>query len=224
MRPAFDLSLYLVLDPVLCGGAQGMVDTAVGAAANGATMIQLRAPQWKKRQWVECGLALMQALKPFHVPLIVDDQADVCVAINADGLHVGQEDLPAAMAREIIGPDRILGLSAGNLTEMRAANTAIVDYFGIGPVFSTQTKKDAGTALGIPAFTELMAEKTLPAVGIGGIKENNAVAVLQAGANGIAVVSAICGQCDPGASTAKLRLRIDSEFHTSSGNGSSSYQ
>lgn len=209
MRPAFDLSLYLVLDPVLCGGAQGMVDTAVAAAANGATMIQLRAPQWKKRQWVECGLALMQALKPFHVPLIVDDHADVCVAINADGLHVGQEDLPAAMAREIIGPDRILGLSAGNFTEMRAANTAIVDYFGVGPVFSTQTKKDAGAALGIPAFSELMTEKTLPAVGIGGIKENNAVAVLQAGANGIAVVSAICGQNDPGMKTAALRQLLN---------------
>lgn len=208
MRPAFDLSLYLVLDPVLCGGAQGMVDTAVAAAANGATMIQLRAPQWKKRQWVECGLALMQALKPFHVPLIVDDQADVCVAINADGLHVGQEDLPAAMAREIIGPDRILGLSAGNFAEMLAANTAIVDYFGVGPVFSTQTKKDAGTALGIPAFSELMAEKTLPAVGIGGIKENNAKTVLEAGANGIAVVSSICGQTDPGAATAKLRQLV----------------
>lgn len=185
-----------------------MVDTAVAAAANGATMIQLRAPQWKKRQWVECGLALMQALKPFHVPLIVDDQADVCVAINADGLHVGQDDLPAAMAREIIGPDRILGLSTGNFAELQAANTAIVDYFGVGPVFSTQTKKDAGTALGIPAFFELMAEKTLPAVGIGGIKENNAQTVLEAGANGIAVVSAICGQTDPGAATAKLRQLV----------------
>ena len=209
MRPAFDLSLYLVLDPVLCGGAQGIVDTAVAAAANGATMIQLRAPQWKKRQWVECGLALMQALKPFHVPLIVDDQADVCVAINADGLHVGQEDLPAAMAREIIGPDRILGLSAGNLAELQAANTAIVDYFGVGPVFSTQTKKDAGAALGIPAFAELMAEKTLPAVGIGGIKERNARDVLAAGANGIAVVSAICGQSNPAQATAELKQIIE---------------
>lgn len=209
MRPVFDLSLYLVLDPDLCGGAQGMVDTAVAAAANGTTMIQLRAPQWKKRQWVECGLALMQALKPFHVPLIVDDQADVCVAINADGLHVGQEDLPAAMAREIIGPDRILGLSAGNFAELRAANTAIVDYFGVGPVFSTQTKKDAGVALGISTFSELMAEKTLPAVGIGGIKASNAEKVLQAGADGIAVVSAICGQKNPGEKTARLRQLIN---------------
>ena len=209
MRPAFDPLLYLVLDPVLCGGAQGMLDTAVAAAANGATMIQLRAPQWKKRQWVECGLALMQALKSFHVPLIVDDHADVCVAINADGLHVGQEDLPAAMARDIIGPDRILGLSVGNFAELRAANTAIVDYFGVGPVFPTQTKKDAGVALGITAFSELMAEKTLPAVGIGGIKASNAEKVLQAGSEGIAVVSAICGQTNPGEKTAQLRQLIN---------------
>lgn len=205
MRNAFDLSLYLVLDPDLCGGSRGMIETAVAAAANGATMIQLRAPQWKKREWVTCGQALLQALKPFEVPLIIDDQADVCAAIHADGLHVGQEDLPAAMAREIIGPDCILGLSVGNEEELSSVDISLVDYLGVGPVFSTHTKKDAGAALGISAFTRLMQEKTLPAVGIGGIKPANATAVLAAGADGIAVISAICGQENPATATQTLR-------------------
>ena len=106
-----DLSLYLVLDPVLCGGADGMVSTAVAAAQGGAGIIQLRAPDWKKRELAACGRALIRALAPYGVPLVVDDQVDVAMAIGAAGAHVGQKDLPAEDARRLMGPEAIIGLS-----------------------------------------------------------------------------------------------------------------
>ena len=147
-----DLSLYLVLDPVLCGGEDGMIETARAACAGGATVVQLRAPGWKKRQLVECGRALKTVLAPYHVPLIVDDDADVCIAVNADGLHVGQRDLTPEDARAIIGGDRILGLSVTTLAELTAADTTPIDYFGVGPVFATPTKTDAEPACGLIDF------------------------------------------------------------------------
>lgn len=99
MRQPIDLSVYLVLDPDLCGGAQGMIDTTRAAVQNGATCVQLRAPLWKKRALVECGRALKSALAAFHVPLIINDHADVCLAVDAEGLHVGQDDLSPSDAR-----------------------------------------------------------------------------------------------------------------------------
>ena len=143
-----DLSLYLVLDPVLCGGEDGMIETARAACAGGATVVQLRAPGWKKRQLVECNKTLKTVLAPYHVPLIVDDDADVCLAVNANGLHVGQRDLTPEDARAIIGGDRILGLSFTTLAELTAADTTPIDYFGVGPVIATPTKTDAETACG----------------------------------------------------------------------------
>ena len=101
---AIDLSVYLVLDPDLCGGFRGMIDTALAAAQNGATVVQLRAPKWKKRALAECARELKTGLAPFHVPLIINDHADVCAAVKADGLHIGQEDLSPADARAVIGP------------------------------------------------------------------------------------------------------------------------
>ena len=108
---AIDLSLYLVLDPDLCGGPAGMVHTAIQAAKNGATVVQLRAPNWKKRQWLETATELKRVLESYRVPLIINDQVDVALAVDAEGVHVGQDDLPASEARRLIGPDKWLGLS-----------------------------------------------------------------------------------------------------------------
>ena len=106
-----NLALYLVLDPDLCSQSVGIVETALAAVQAGAGIVQLRAPTWKKRRMTECARALKSALTPFHVPLIIDDHADVMLAANADGLHVGQQDLTPADARQLIGSNRILGLS-----------------------------------------------------------------------------------------------------------------
>lgn len=204
MRPVVDLSVYLVLDPDLCGGVQGMIDTTRAAVQNGATCVQLRAPHWKKRQLVEVGRALMQVLAGTNVPLIVNDHADVCLAVNADGLHVGQQDLSPEDARAIIGPDKVLGLSISNAEQLAAVDTSLVDHLGIGPIFLTQTKTDTAAALGLDGFEALARHKPCPVVAIGSVKVPIVGELIRAGADGVAVVSAICGQKDPGAATRTL--------------------
>ena len=202
-----DLSLYLVLDPDLCGGAEGMVRTAWLAAENGATVVQLRAPGWKKRQWLETARELKSVLAPFGVPLIINDHVDIALAIDADGVHVGQDDLPVAEVRRLIGPDKILGLSVSNAAELGAVPQG-VDYLGIGPVYPTGTKPDAAAATGVSLFGELVAAARLPVVAIGGINGGNCAPLFAAGAQGVAVVSAICGQADPARATTELRAWI----------------
>lgn len=214
MKPALDLSLYLVLDPDLCGdagpsGFDGMVRTAVQAAQGGAAIVQLRAPTWKKGRKTACARKLLEALRPLGVPLIIDDDADVMLAAGADGLHVGQQDLSAADARRLIGPDALLGLSINHLSEIAAMPAGAVDYIGIGPVYGTQTKKDAGAALGLEQLAQIAAASPVPSVAIGGIKQRHAQDVLRAGVDGIAVVSAICGQPDPEKAAQALRAAVD---------------
>ncbi len=206
----FDLSLYLVLDPDLCGGAEGMLRTTEEALEGGVTIVQLRAPTWKKRALAACARDLLEILRPRGIPLIINDHADVAAAVGADGLHVGQDDLSSADARRIIGHDMILGLSAGSMAEVRGADPALVDYLGIGPVWATATKKDAGAAVGLEGLASLSAATPLPVVAIGGIGASNAADVMRTGVDGIAVVSAICGQASPRTAAENLlaQLRI----------------
>lgn len=199
-----DLSLYLVLDPDLCGGPAGMVSTAVQAARNGATVVQLRAPNWKKRQWLETARELKAALAPYGIPLIINDHIDVALAVDAEGVHIGQDDMPVAETRRLIGPDKILGLSISSAAELATVPAAGVDYLGIGPVYPTGTKADAGEATGVPLFAELVAATELPVVAIGGIHRENCAPLFVAGTDGVAVISAICGQGDPARATAAL--------------------
>ena len=211
MKP-LDLLLYLVLDPDLCGGAEGMVRTARLAAENGATVVQLRAPNWKKRQWLATARALKSVLEPFGVPLIINDHIDIALAVDADGVHVGQDDMPVADVRRLIGPDKWLGLSVTKAVQMAEVPYELVDYLGIGPVYPTGTKSDAAPVVGVSAFAELVAESRLPVVGIGGIQVGNCLPLVQAGAKGVAVVSAICGQEDPVRATKVLLERLKQVF------------
>lgn len=210
MRHPIDLSVYLVLDPDLCGGAQGMIETTRAAVQNGATCVQLRAPQWKKRALVECGRALKTVMADFHVPLIVNDHADVCLAVDAEGLHIGQEDLSPLDARAIIGNEKILGLSVSNAQELSAVDIRLVDHLGIGPIFSTSTKPDASDALGLDGFAALALRKPCPVVAIGSVKVPIVGDLIHAGADGVAVVSAICGQANPGEATKELARAVQS--------------
>ena len=207
MNP-IDLSLYLVLDPDLCGGPEGMVRTARLAAENGASVVQLRAPAWKKKQWIETARALKAVLAPFQVPLIINDQIDVALAVDADGVHIGQDDLPANETRRLIGPGKILGVSVSDFAELAAVPDDGVDYIGIGPIFPTGTKPDAGAATGFVGFGKLAAAAKWPAVAIGGIKGEHCAPLFAQGAKGVAVVSAICGQPDPGRATAEIAAGI----------------
>ncbi|MFA9438401.1 thiamine phosphate synthase [Uliginosibacterium sp. sgz301328] len=204
----FDLSLYLVLDPDLCGGVDGMIDTTRHAIDAGVTIVQLRAPDWKKRQWFEAATRLKALLAPRGVPLIINDQIDVALAVDADGIHIGQDDLPPDAARALIGPHKLLGFSVSDAAQWSSAPLDLIDYLGVGPVLPTSTKPDAAPALGLDAFAALMRAKPCPVVAIGGIHAGNTAALIAAGADGVAVVSAICGQPDVPTATHALAHAI----------------
>lgn len=199
------LTLYLVLDPDLCGGAKGMLSTTAQAIQGGVTAVQLRAPHWKKRQLVDVGHALFALLAPHAIPLIVNDHVDVALAIDADGVHVGQDDLPVAAARALLGPHKILGLSTTCIEEHARVPLDLVDYAGLGPVFPTGSKPDASAALGLVAFTQALKTSTIPCVAIGGIGLGRVAPIRAAGAQGVAVISAICGTQDASYCAAQLR-------------------
>ncbi len=196
MRRDFDLSVYLVLDPDLCA-ALGMVETARRAVAGGATLVQLRDKTAGPEELVATGRALMAALQGTGVPLIVNDAVEVAQAIGADGVHVGQDDMPAAAARTAMGPDAILGLSVERPELAAAVDPGVVDYVGAGPVHATPTKPDHKAPVGYDGLAAIVAAAPVPVVAIGGLRHTDVAPVLEAGALGLAVVSAICGRPDP---------------------------
>ncbi|AUW46951.1 thiamine phosphate synthase [Rhizobium leguminosarum] len=204
---AFDLSLYLVLDPDLCAGI-GMVETARLAIAGGATMLQLRDKHAGTIGMIETGRALKQALDGTGALLIVNDDVEAAIAIGADGLHIGQEDMDAMRARTMIGPDMILGLSVESEALANAVDPDLIDYTGVGPVFATPTKADHKQPIGFDGLARLVKASPVPSVAIGGLKADHVAQVFAAGARGLAVVSAICGTPDPEAATRRIAAEI----------------
>jgi len=202
-RRAIDLSLYLVTDEALARGRslERIVEQAI---AGGVTAIQLREKAAGTAELVARGERLRAIASSASVALIVNDRVDVALAIDADGVHVGQRDLPASRAREAIGADRVLGVTVGSAGEAAAAREAGADYLGSTAVFATRTKADAGAPIGIAALAALVRASALPVVAIGGIDEHNARAVLETGVAGIAVVSAIVAADDPRAAASRL--------------------
>ncbi|MGR9397584.1 thiamine phosphate synthase (plasmid) [Rhizobium leguminosarum] len=204
---AFDLSLYLVLDPDLCAEI-GMVETARLAVAGGATMVQLRDKHAGTIGMIETGRALKQAFEGTGALLIVNDDVEAAIAIGADGLHIGQEDMDAHKARTMIGPDMILGLSVETAPLAAAVDPDLVDYTGVGPVFATPTKADHKQPIGFDGLAKLVKASQVPSVAIGGLKADHVAQVFAAGAKGLAVVSAICGTPDPEAATRHIAAEI----------------
>ena len=198
----FDLSVYLVLDEELCR-PRTMVETARAAVAGGASMVQLRDKRAGTAGLVETGRALQAALAGSEAVLIVNDDVEAALALGV-GLHVGQEDMKAAEARARLGPGAILGLSVEDEPATRAIDPAVVDYAGIGPVFATATKPGHKPPIGTEGLARLVALCPVPAVAIGGLKVGHVGAVLDSGALGLAVVSAICGQASPEAAAREI--------------------
>lgn len=196
MKP-LDLSLYLVLDPDMAGGVDPAVNLATVAIASGVTCLQLRAPAWKKRKLLTLAERLLPICRHAAVPLIINDHLDVAMACHADGVHLGQSDLPVALAREWLGNEAIIGLSVSNRQQLADSAVQGANYLGVGPVFATATKPDADPAIGLDRFAALMQSKPLPVVAIGGITPDTTRDVIRAGADGIAVVSAICQSAHP---------------------------
>lgn len=207
MRLSFDLSLYLVTDRAMTA-SRGLVETVRAAAAGGATMVQLRDKEADDADLVARARALVEALAGTALRVIVNDRADIAVAAGAHGVHLGQDDGDPARARALLGPGAIIGQSAGDLGELARVDPGLVDYVGIGPFASTATKGDAGAPLGAAGFARLRAATPLPAVAIGGIGPANAAQAIAAGADGVAVVSAICAASDPEAAARTLRAIV----------------
>ena len=201
--------LHLVTDSTLCG-ARGVMAVVEAAVRGGARVVQLREKTLATRAFVERARALKALLQPLGVPLIINDRLDVALACGADGVHVGQEDLsPRDMRRWL--PDGLIGLSIERIEQLDAAERLPVDYYGASPVFATATKADAAPALGLDCLRALRARTTRPLVAIGGIGEHNAGAVMQAGADALAVVSALCAAPDPEQAARRLCAAMETK-------------
>ncbi|CAN5457674.1 thiamine phosphate synthase [soil metagenome] len=197
--------LYLVTDGAISQQAGHSLPFVVAEACRaGVRWIQLREKQLSTRSFIELGLALKQITQRYGAKLIINDRVDVALAIDADGVHIGQDDMPFPMVRSLIGPAKLIGLSIINEAELQATRHWNVDYLGIATIFPTGTKQDTASILGIDGLQRICAQTRLPAFAIGGIKASNIQAVMQSGVTGVAVVSAICGQPSPYAATREL--------------------
>ncbi|MEP7088435.1 MAG: thiamine phosphate synthase [Gemmatimonadota bacterium] len=185
--------------------ATEIVTRALACVRGGATLVQLRLKDADARTQVEVARALIVAL-PARIPLIMNDRADLAIAAGAAGVHVGPEDLPAAAVRRILGPDRIVGVSVGNDAEALQASDA--DYVGIGPVYATASKGDAGEAIGVGELARLALLCARPSVAIGGIDATNAAEAIAAGVSGVAVIRALFSAADPEEAARSLRSAI----------------
>lgn len=207
------LRLYVLTDARAARG-RDLVGLVAAALEGGATAIQLREKEWSTLAQVELGRELRRLTREAGALLIVNDRVDVAHAVEADGVHLGQDDLPTAVARAILGAEAIVGGSAGNLDELARCQEAGVDYLGVGPMTETPSKADAGPAIGPAGLAAIRAATDRPIVGVGGIGTANLEAVMRAGADGVAVISAVIGSDDPRAAARHLRALVEETLRT----------
>ncbi|REL39004.1 thiamine phosphate synthase [Rhodohalobacter sp. SW132] len=207
MRKA-DLSLYLVTDREMMK-ENSLPELVQIAAENGVTTVQLREKNASTREFIRLGFELKKVLDPLHIPLIINDRVDVALAVDAAGVHLGQNDMPVSIARNLLGRDKIIGLSVETEEDLETVDALQPDYLGVSPIYSTPTKTDTKREWGLTGLKMISERTSYPLVAIGGINIGNAQSILKNGADGLAVVSAICASEDPGCATAELRKQID---------------
>ena len=208
-----DLRLNAIVDPERSGG-HDLADLARLCAEGGATLVQLRDKLSDTRAMVATARAIKQALAPLKVPFVVNDRIDVALASGADGVHVGQDDMAVEDARKLLGRDAIIGLSIKTVAEAQTAPVALIDYVGSGGVYVTGSKEQKNAPIGPDGLARVIAalharKQKLPVCGIAGIDAGNASAVIAAGADGIAVISALSLVPDPAAAARDLRGIVD---------------
>jgi len=213
MVKPLDLRLNAIVDPERAGG-RALADLARQAAAGGATLIQLRDKKSDTRRMVEVARAIKVALMPFALPFVVNDRVDVALAAQADGVHIGPEDMTPEDARALLGPDAIVGISIKSIAAAEAAPVGIVSYAGVGGVYATLSKEQKNPPIGPEGFSRIAQVlrrrlPDLPIVGIAGIDAGNAGAVIAAGADGVAAISALSLADDPTAAARALRDVVD---------------
>ena len=207
------LRLYLVTDQSLMRG-RSLVDLVDAAVQGGVSCVQLREKHLGTREFVEQALMLKKLLAPHRVPLVINDRIDVALACGAEGVHLGQRDLPVDQARRLLPPEVFIGWSVETMDDVAQSAGLPLDYLGVSPVFATPTKTDTKNVWGLQGLVAVRAATRLPLVAIGGIHAGNARDVLRAGADGLAVVSALCAADDPGTAAAELRSLCDAELKT----------
>ena len=198
-----DLRIYLVTDSTLSLGRpiEWIVEEAV---KGGATIVQLREKDCSTRDFLELAIKLREILHKYNVPLIINDRVDIALASDADGVHIGQSDMPYSVVRKILGSDKIIGLSVENMEQAHEAESLDVDYIAVSPVFSTNTKTDTSEAMGLEGVKKVASFSKHPIVGIGGMNKDTIKSVIEAGAKGVAIVSAIVSAESPQSSTRQL--------------------
>ena len=201
-------SLYLVTDRGLARG-RSTLDIVKAAVHGGVTCVQLREKECPTLEFIEQALAIKKFLSAEGIPLIINDRLDVAQAINADGVHLGQTDMPLAMARAIVQDSMVLGISAESLEDAVEAEKGGADYLGVSPIYATPTKTDTAPPLGLQGLRQIRAAVNIPLVGIGGLNRDNAAETIRHGADGIAVVSAIVSAEDPRAAAGELHQLIN---------------
>jgi thiamine-phosphate pyrophosphorylase len=201
LRP--DVRLYLVTD-ALSIGERSLMDVVAAAVQGGVTCVQLREKHLNTRDFVAQALVLNALLRPYNIALVINDRVDVALACGAQGVHLGQSDMSVLQARRLLPPDVFIGWSVETMDDVVRSVTLPVDYLGVSPIFATPTKTDTQLPWGLDGLSRVRNATALPLVAIGGIQADNALAVLSAGADGLAVVSAICAALDPCAAAVAL--------------------
>lgn len=206
-----DLRLYLVTDSGLSLG-RPLEEIVKEAVAGGVTMVQLREKEASTRDFVELALRLKPVCEAAGVPLIINDRIDVALAVGADGVHIGQSDMPYEVARRLLGPNKIIGLSVENFEDLEVANGLDVDYVGISPVYGTPTKTDTAEPFGLEGLRKAVELSVHPTVAIGGMNASTIGAVMGVGTDGVAVVSAICSAPSPREASQELQKIANSNI------------
>ena len=203
------LKLYLVTDRYLCGKL-GPIDTVKQAVMGGVTCVQLRDKDCTTDELIRYGKHIKEFLDHKNIPLIVNDNLEAAIQIGASGIHVGQSDMKVSDIRDIIGSSMIVGLSCENLEQARLVDSKDVDYIGISPLFTTPTKQNHSTPIGMQGLSDMVELLDLPCVAIGGIKLEHCREIFSRGACGVAVISAICGQPSPKMAARRFQSEIKS--------------
>jgi thiamine-phosphate pyrophosphorylase len=202
-----DYSLYLVTDRGLARGRSNL-EIVTAAVDGGVTIVQLREKDCPTLEFIEQAQSIKAYLKARNVPLIINDRVDIAQAVKADGVHLGQTDMPLEAAKRILGAEMIIGISAESIEDALTAEKGGADYLGVSPIYATPTKTDTAPALGLKGLRDIRKAVKLPLVGIGGLNRDNAADVIRNGSDGVAVVSAIVAADDPEAAARELKQVI----------------
>ncbi len=205
--------LYLVTDRSLCG-QKSLEDVVLQVVRGGVSCVQLREKDVSTRQFVSEAQRIIKILEPYKIPLIINDRIDVALACGVAGVHIGQDDMPYPIARKLLGPKAIIGLSVETWADVEESQKLDVNYIGVSPVFATPTKTDTKSPWGLAGLKKIKAFSRHPLVAIGGLNESNIRETIAAGADCVAVVSAICAAPDPQAAAHKLNCIIESALLT----------